>query len=235
MPRRRPGADAHDDGLVGNPYWPLFDLRLTGPHVVLRPCTEVDLPHLAAVVPADAEPDPRLPRHDIADPHLRRGAAVHQSYWQAWATWSPTAWRLPFVVALGDDVVGTGEVEAEDFARRRVVETGSWLVPDVRGRGVGKELRAALLHLAFTGLGALVAETAAWHDNGASLGVSRSLGYEPNGETLHVDGDRRDRMVRMRITADAWARRAGEFPTAIAGLDACRHLFGVAAEVGPPT
>lgn len=214
-------------------YWPLFDLRLDGRRVALRPWTEADLPRLADVVPADADPDPRLPAHGIADPRLRRGAALYQAYWQAWATWSATSWRLPFVVHVDGAVVGAAELEGEDFVRRRVVETGSWLVPEARGRGVGKEMRAALLHLAFDGLGALVAETAAWHDNGASLGVSRSLGYEPNGETLHVDGDRRDRMVRMRITRAAWSSRAAAFPTSVTGLDRCRHLFGLAVDEAP--
>lgn len=209
-------------------YWPVVDLRLTTPRLVLRPCTEADLDHLADVVPDDFETDPQVPRHDVDDDRTRRGLALRQSYWAAMATWSPERWRLPFVVALGGSVVGVQEIEAEGFARRRVVETGSWLVAGVRGTGVGKEMRAAVLHLGYTGLGAAVAETEAWWDNAGSLGVSRALGYEPNGETVHVHRDRRDRMVRMRLPVERWRERAGAWPTEVEGLDACRHLFGVA-------
>lgn len=210
-----------------NPCWPVAALRLTTRRLVLRPCTEADLPGLAGVLPDDFETDPSLPVHDVDDARLARGLAVHQAYWQAMARWSPSSWRLPFVVGLDGRSVGVQEVEADGFDRRRVVETGSWLVPEVRGAGVGKEMRAAVLHLAFGGLGALVAETEAWWDNAGSLGVSRAVGYEPNGETLHVHGDRRDRMVRMRLTAERWQAVAPSYPTTVTGLDGCRRLFGV--------
>jgi hypothetical protein len=44
------------------------------------------------------------------------------------------------------------------------------------------------LALAFGPLQAQAAITSAWHDNHASLGVSRALGYRPNGESLHARG-----------------------------------------------
>ena len=44
-------------------------------------------------------------------------------------------------------------------------ETGSWLGIRHQGRGIGKEMRAAILHLAFAGLGAVEANSGAWHDN----------------------------------------------------------------------
>ena len=40
-------------------------------------------------------------------------------------------------------------------------------------------MRRAVLALAFGPLGAEAAITSAWPDNGASLGVSQSLGYLP--------------------------------------------------------
>jgi RimJ/RimL family protein N-acetyltransferase len=211
---------------MGNPYWPLAGLRLSTSRLVLRPCTEADLPALADAVPGDAEADPALPVHGVADPRLARGIALHQSYWQAMGGWSAASWRLPFVVLLGGRAVGVQELEADGFARRRVVATASWLVPGVRRTGVGTEMRAAVLHLAFGGLDALVAETEAWWDNAGSLGVSRTLGYEPNGETVHVHGDRRDRMVRMRLTAERWRAVGPSHPATVEGLEECRHLFG---------
>ncbi len=55
--------------------------------------------------------------------------------------------------------------------------SGSWLTASAQGRGIGVEMRAAVLHLAFAGLGALEALTSAWEDNVASQRVSLRLGY----------------------------------------------------------
>lgn len=205
-------------------YWPLFGLRLTGRRVELRPTTEAELPALADILPSGSELDPSLPTHDV-DPRLAPAVALHQSYWRTWATWSSDSWSIQFSVRLNGELVGVSSLEAENFPGRRVVGTGSWLAEQAQGKGIGKEMRAAVLHLAFAGLGASVAETEAWHDNGASLGVSRALGYEPNGETIHVHGDRRDRMVRMRLSRDGWMLTAPDWPTEVEGLEACLPYF----------
>lgn len=68
----------------------------------------------------------------------------------------------------------------------RAVETGSWLTRRAQGRGIGKEMRAAVLHLAFEGLGAVEAYSASFEDNPASQAVSRANGYEANGTVLYA-------------------------------------------------
>ena len=55
----------------------------------------------------------------------------------------------------------------------RSVATGSWLGLRHQGHGIGKEMRAAVLHFAFAGLGAIEALSGAWDDNKPSLGVER--------------------------------------------------------------
>lgn len=50
---------------------------------------------------------------------------------------------------------------------------------------IGKEMRAAVLSLAFDHLGAEVASSGAWEWNATSLGVSRALGYVDNGWFRH--------------------------------------------------
>jgi hypothetical protein len=50
-------------------------------------------------------------------------------------------------------------------------------------------MRRAVLALTFGPLQARAAIAEAWHDNHASQGVSRALGYRPNGESLHRRGD----------------------------------------------
>ncbi len=209
-------------------FWPITDLRLETVRLTLRPTTEDDLAALAAIFPNDSELDPSLPALPIADRAAQRGAAVHQAYWRAQGSWRPESWNLGFSVFHQGRLCGQQALEADDFARRLVVDSNSWLSPAVRGVGLGKEMRAAVLHLAFGGLGALEAETTAWWDNAASLGVSAALGYEPNGEHIHVDGARRDRMIRMRLTAARWQERGGTHPTKVEGLEGCRHLFGAA-------
>jgi RimJ/RimL family protein N-acetyltransferase len=203
--------------------WPPFGIRLKTPRLELRPGTEADLPELAALLPEDSEQDPRLPRHVDDDEATRRHRVV-QSYWRALGSWTAESWNIGFVVSLEGRTIGVQGLEANEFPKVRLVETSSWLVAAHRGKGLGKEMRAAVLHLAFEGLGALVAETDAWHDNEASLGVSRALGYVPNGETLHPRGEQPDRMVRMRLPRADW-----KSPVAveISGLEPCRALFQI--------
>lgn len=214
---------------MAQPYWPLFDLQLRTPELELRPMTESDLTALADLLPPDLELDPAATSYDIQDARVRRGIVVHQGYWKAYGTWRPEAWRLNFLATAGGVVAGTQELEGNDFPTLRVVDSSSFLVRDARGRGWGKQMRTAVLALAFGPLGAQVAITSAWHDNHASLGVSRSLGYRPNGETrMAREGGRGvDRLVHLRLTREDWVAsgRAGQVD--IAGFEACRPLFGL--------
>lgn len=192
---------------VAHPYWPLLDLRLTVGDLTLRPMTEADLDGLTAVSSGDGEQDPSLPRHPHLDRDAARAAALRQSYWRCVGTWSPDDWRLPLVALRGGDYVGYQDVEAADFARLRTIDSSSWVALPLRGQGIGKAMRLAMLALAFDGLGARFAETSAWHDNAASLGVSRSLGYLPNGAHRHPRGDGDDEMVYLRMPREVWERR----------------------------
>lgn len=63
---------------------------------------------------------------------------------------------------------------AKDFAVTRQAANGSWLGPAHQGQGFGTEMQAAVLHLAFAGLGAAYAVSAAMTDNLGSLGVPRA-------------------------------------------------------------
>jgi RimJ/RimL family protein N-acetyltransferase len=168
-------------------YWPLFDLRLATPGLLLRPMAEADLAAIADALPDDVEQDPASVSYDVGDARTGRGIVSHQHYWKSYGTWCPRAWRLNFVVrAVSGEIVGVQELEGNDFLALRTVDTSSYLVPGARGRGYGKQMRGAVLALAFGPLQARAAITSAWHDNHASLGVSRALGYQPNGESLRA-------------------------------------------------
>ena len=151
-------------------YWPLFDLRLATPGLALRPMTEADLGALADLLPDDVEQDPAATAYDVGDARTGRGIISHQSYWTAYGTWRPSAWRLNFVVRVAGEIVGVQELEGNDFLTLRTVDSSSFLIPAARGQGNGKQMRSAVLALAFGPLQAEAAITSAWHDNHAPLG-----------------------------------------------------------------
>ena len=195
--------------------WPLFDLRLQYGGLLLRPLREADLPLVVALLPDDVDLDPALPPD--------RCLAVHQGYWRAQGRWSVQDWALSFLVHDGGRAMGVQVLEGADFPLLRTVDSASWLIPSARGRGVGTAMRTAMLDFAFGSLGAQAAVSSAWHDNAASLGVSRSLGYGPNGEHSHRRGEGVDVMVHLRRSRSGWSG-AG---VGVEGFEPCRGLFGL--------
>jgi RimJ/RimL family protein N-acetyltransferase len=87
-------------------------------------------------------------------------------------------------------------------------------------------MRAAVLHLAFAGLGAEFALSAAFLDNPASLAVSAKLGYVGDGTERMVVRDRPAQARRLRLDRAGWAATA-TVPVEIHGLDPCRPWFGL--------
>jgi RimJ/RimL family protein N-acetyltransferase len=77
-------------------------------------------------------------------------------------------------------------------------------------------MREAILHLAFDGLGAERADTAAWVTNHASLSVSRALGYRDNGTTTRAAEGRRVDQINLTLSRSDWHSPAAN--CAIAGL-----------------
>jgi len=211
-----------------NPYWPLFDLRLTVGDVELRPTAEADLDALAAITPDDLELDPSRPAYPGLPEQVGRRSWTVQSHWRSLGTWRPESWNLNLTVRYEGRPVGVQCLEGDEFARRRTVDSSSWLVADVRGRGIGTAMRLAVLALAFDGLGAEMAVTEAWHDNHASLGVSRSLGYADNGFYRHDrQPDGVDEMRRMVLTRERFARVHPAHGVRIENLPPCLPFFGL--------
>ena len=213
---------------VTNRYWPLFDLGLSTPGLRLRPMTEADLGPIADLLPDDVEQDPGPAQYDLGDPRIDRGIVSCQAYWRAYGSWRPRAWRLPFVArSPAGEILGVQELEGDDFPALRTVDSSSFLVTAARGRGLGKQMRTAVLALAFGPLAAEAAITSAWHDNHASLGVSRALGYRPNGESLHAHPGRVDVLTHMRLLRADWLASGAGDQVEITGFDPCRPLFGL--------
>jgi len=208
--------------------WPLFGLRVQTPRLTLSYPSEADLGalnelasrgiHDPDLMPFDTpwtdEPDDIRPQHSL------------QFYWGTRANWKPDNWHLTMMVKEGDVVVGVQGMLASDFAIKRQVGTGSWVGRAYQGRGIGKEMRAAILHLAFAGLGAQRATSGAFENNAASLAVSRALGYVENGDDIGAPRGTPVRQIRLLLTRTAWEknRRADIH---IHGLEPCLPMFGV--------
>ncbi len=190
-------------------HWPLFGLRLRTPNLELRVPTPEDLEALADLA-AEGVHDPAVMPFQVpwtdAEPAERARATI-QWQWGSRAGWRPDRWRLGLAVLSGPPdarvVVGTQKVAAKDFAVLREVATGSWLGRRFHRRGIGTEMRAAVLHLAFAGLGAEYATSDAFTDNPASFGVSRRLGYQLDGIQRMVVRDRAVTLRRLRLDRGA--------------------------------
>jgi RimJ/RimL family protein N-acetyltransferase len=206
----------------------MFDIRLATADLELRHLTEADLGTLAAILPPDVEQDPAATAYPGLDDARNRGVVVHQGYWHGRGTWTPESWALSFGVFGDGALLGYQGLEGDDFARLRTVDSSSFLVPGARGRGLGKQMRAAVLSLAFGPLGARFAVTSAWHDNHASLGVSRALGYVDNGVSAHRRGEGVGEMVHLRLTRDAWLSSGWPAQVTVAGVEECLPFFGLA-------
>jgi RimJ/RimL family protein N-acetyltransferase len=208
--------------------WPLFDLRVRTPHLELRPPGEADVYELTRLSSQGIH-DPAVmpflvPWTDRPSPERERESLQH--FWRARSDWSPERWSLPFAVVDATTIVGVQAIDAEQFPQRRTVSTGSWVGRAHQGRGIGKEMRAAVLHLAFLGLGAVRAETGAWRDNAASLAVTRALGYEPNGDSLLLRRDEPSIELRFKMDRAGFDRIRRDDIT-VEGLEACLPMFGL--------
>jgi RimJ/RimL family protein N-acetyltransferase len=154
---------------------------------------------------------------------LQRGSLQH--VWRTRAEWTPQQWHLPMAVVVDGDIVGVQAMLAEHYPTLRTVSTGSWLGRRYQGKGIGTEMRSAILHLAFAGLGAEHALTRAFVDNDASLAVTRRLGYEDTGRQLVVRRDAPAWMLAFGLARSRWEERRRD-DIVIVGLDACLELFG---------
>lgn len=213
--------------------WPLFGLRVETPQVTLNYPTDDDLAALNAVASQGIH-DPSVMPFMIpwtdAPPDIRPRNSL-QFWWGLRAAWQPNKWHLTLVVRENTAVVGVQDLFATAFAATRQVATGSWLGKAYQGRGIGKEMRAAVLHLAFAGLGAERATSGAFEDNAASLAVSRALGYVENGDDIDAPRGKPQRHIRLLLKREVW-ERTRRSDIRIVGLDACLPMFGLESNPG---
>ncbi|MFG1661418.1 GNAT family N-acetyltransferase [Micromonospora chersina] len=161
-----------------------------------------------------------------------RARSVVTHHWAVLGQWTPRSWSLPLTVFRDGVVVGQQAISAKDFAVTTECATGSWLGLRYQGQGIGTQMRAAVAHLAFAGLGASDVVSSAFLDNPASLAVSRKLGYFADGVARHSVQGRLQVAQRLRLTRQAWLA-SDRMKVTMHGLQACLPLFELPAAAGP--
>lgn len=209
-------------------HFPLLGLRLRTPRLELRLPSPEELAALAELAAEGVHAPEVMP---FAVPWTDRPPAevarsVVQHHWLELGSWKPQEWSLTLAVFHDGAVVGMQAVNANDLAVTREVATGSWLGRRHQGQGIGTEMRAAVLHLAFVGLDAEEATSAAFADNHASHAVSRKLGYRPDGIGRRVVRGAVATDVRLRLSRTNWDRHRTT-PVTIEGLEPCLPLLGI--------
>lgn len=210
------------------PYPPLH-VEVATPRLTLRGASDDLLAALvpmvqAGVVSSDDAPfdDPMSLYEDSPVREWRWLRAV----WRARTRMEPQSWRLAFVVDVGGQVAGMQDVMAEDFPTLGVVTTFSWLSPELRGRGLGREMRTAILHLAFAGLDAREATSEAFADNHPSNAVSQALGYQPDGLNWATRRGQPAPLRRWRLDRRTWEKTRRTDIT-LSGVEACLPMLGL--------
>jgi RimJ/RimL family protein N-acetyltransferase len=193
----------------------------------LRLPTDDDLLALARVAREGVVDEGRtvfmVPWHELPSPAFERQFLLH--WWSVRGSWNPAAWVFGLAVVADGQPIGVQDLMARDFAVRRVVSSASWLGRRYHGHGYGTEMRAAVLALAFEGLGAQVAESGYFEGNPQSARVSEKLGYVANGDETYSVCGKAIVEHKVRVTPETWRRDV--VPVTIEGLDPCLKLFGV--------
>jgi RimJ/RimL family protein N-acetyltransferase len=218
-----------------HPFWPLFDLVVRTPRLELRPPTDEMCVELARVSSPTMFPDGEsyFELDWLSEPSPQRERHSLQYWWHNRAAFTPEDWRLDMAVIVDGRPVGSQGMFAERFPLRRSVETGSWLSASHQGRGLGKDMRAAILHLAFAGLGAEEAHSAAFEGNERSIGVSRSVGYEANGRQIGLRAGKKPSVhLNFRMSRERFEHYRRD-DIVIENLEPCLELFGLAPDLTP--
>ncbi|GAA1671097.1 GNAT family protein [Glycomyces endophyticus] len=211
-------------------YLPIYRIRVRTARLELRLPDTDDLAALADQAAAGVHgPDfqPFKNAWTEAEP-LARGRTAILWNLNLIAAVTPDRWCLPFVAVHDGRVIGKQDLAGKQYAVTREATTSSWLGAAHHGKGLGTEMRAAVLALLFDGLGADHALSDCLDGNGPSEAVSRKLGYRPDGIDHQVYNGERVTSLRWRLTRADWeAHRTHD--VAVDGLDNdARAMLGLA-------
>lgn len=211
-------------------HWPLFGLTLRTSRLELRLASDDELyAAIDNVLSRRIHGEAEIP---FTTTWALEGAdqlptSFLQFHWSARASWKPESWNWVGMAFIDGEPIGCQTINADDFSDLRSVTTGSWLLTDLQGQGLGIHMRAAILTFAFDHLGALEAHSGARLGNASSLGVSHRLGYEDNGVARMSFGGQVAEEQRLRLTRERWLDHRPDIEVEVAGFDACRQQFGL--------
>jgi RimJ/RimL family protein N-acetyltransferase len=211
---------------MGNPYWPLFDLRIRTSRLEIRLPNDDDLVDLALLATKgvhDPATTPFLyPWTDESSPLLEQG--MLQWGWRHRAEWTSNRWTFNGAVFVDGEVVGVQSLTATDFANLRVVKSGSWLGLEHQHQGIGKEMRTAIIYFAFEELQAREAHSGGFIDNETSLRVSRALGYEETSRKTVLRRGVPAELIEVQLQRTKW-NQMPHVTVEVTGLEECRDFF----------
>jgi RimJ/RimL family protein N-acetyltransferase len=210
--------------------YPPLNLAVRTPRLTLAGATDDLLERLVPVVRAgvvtDGAPAPFDDPMSLYEDSPTREWSWMRKIWAGRSRVDAAFWRLYFVICDDGEPVGMQDLIGTDFAALGTVHSFSWVAPAARGRGLGKEARAAILHLAFEGFDAREATSEAFIDNHASNGVSGALGYTRNGMTWATRRGEPAELLRWRLTRNDWApRRRADIE--LSGVRECKPVLGL--------
>jgi RimJ/RimL family protein N-acetyltransferase len=204
---------------------PLYGLLIQTPRLELRLPTEAELVELYELAAAGIHPPEEMPfgvawTDDLTEESF---LAYHRATRE---TWAPESWKFDLGTWLDGVLVGVQGIGADGFAENRTIGTGSWLGGRFQGKGVGTEMRTAVVELAFRELGAVAVTSSAFEANAASRRVSEKLGYRIVGKDTMSPRGVPQPHLQLRLERDEW--RGAPFPVEIEGAGRCLELFGAA-------
>jgi RimJ/RimL family protein N-acetyltransferase len=202
---------------------PLYGLRLRTPRLELRFPTEAELIELYELAAAGIHPPKEMPFAFAWTDELTQESflAHHHSSRE---TWTPESWTLDLGTWVDGVLAGVQGIGADEFAENRTVGTGSWLGRPFQGRGVGTEMRSAVVELAFRELGATAVTSSAFEASTASRRVSEKLGYQVVGQDTMSPRGVPLPHLQLRLAREQWP--GASFHVDIDGIEDCLPLFG---------
>lgn len=208
-------------------FFPIDKLRIRTERLELRLPTNAELVELGHRAIEGIHPDDQMP---FAFPWSRKppvelGRGLMQHHWNMLASWKPEKWALQLGVFFHGEPVGVQDLEARDFATVKEVDSASWLAREFQGQGIGTEMRAAILYLAFQGLGAEYANSGAFVGNHASVAVSAKNGYQHNGSSRMMVENKVRENVHFRLSREDWD--ASQVEVDLTGVEAAKPMFGL--------
>ncbi len=209
--------------------YPPLNVQVHTPRLSLLGATDDLLERLVPVVRAGVVTTPPWPFDDpmsLYEDSPDREWRWLRAVWTGRGRVSDSFWRLYFVVVVDGEPVGMQDLIATDYPTFGAVSTFSWLGPDARGQGLGTEMRHAVLHLAFEGLGAQRAGSDAFIDNDASNRVSEALGYQRNGVDWATRRGDPGELKRWTLSREQWSTRRRD-DIDLLGVAECRPVLGI--------